>query len=355
MEKNNNKKILLTGGAGFIGSHVAEMLVHRYPHYTVVVLDKMDYCASKRNLEFCITSPNFRLIKGDIQSMDCVMHILRVEKIDTVIHFAAQTHVDNSFGNSVSFTMNNTLGTHVLLESCRCVGGITRFVNVSTDEVYGDTSVDLLEGLEEDRSSLAPTNPYSAAKAGAEMLCRAYSTSYGLPIIITRSNNVYGPRQYPEKLIPKFIMLARMGKSLPIHGDGSAIRSYLYIDDVVEAFDRIIHDGQVGHTYNIGTDNELTITQVANDIRALVTPSSSEHRNVETHNVRDRVFNDRRYFIGSHKLRETLGWVQRVEWEEGLRLTADWYVALLDRGEDEANAYWPQGSLTTALSPHPII
>ena len=335
--------ILLTGGAGFIGSHVAEMLATKYPHYKVIVLDKMDYCASLQNLKSLKDNDNFEFVKGDIQSMDLVAHLLLAKEVDTVMHFAAQTHVDNSFGNSLAFTMNNTHGTHVLLEACRKVGLVRRFVNVSTDEVYGDTSADLAagQGIGEG-SSLEPTNPYSAAKAGAEMLCKAYATSYKLPIIITRGNNVYGPRQYPEKLIPKFLLLASAGLPLPIHGDGSSIRSYLYIDDVVDAFDKILHGGVAGETYNIGTEEERTVLSVAEDIRAIL------KSDVPLESVRDRAFNDKRYYIGTDKLRGKLQWSQRVSWAEGLARTAAFYA-------DVDENYWSPAEVKVALEAHPFV
>ncbi|CAI7824658.1 unnamed protein product [Closterium sp. NIES-53] len=228
--------ILITGAAGFIASHVANRLVRSHPQYRVVVLDKLDYCSSLRNLDPSMRSPNFKFVKGDIASADLVNYLLLTEGIDTVMHFAAQTHVDNSFGNSFEFTKNNIYGTHVLLEACKQAGTIKRFIHVSTDEVYGETSADALVGNSEG-SRLLPTNPYSATKAGAEMLVMAYSQSYGIPCITTRGNNVFGPNQFPEKMIPKFMLLAMQGKPLPIHGDGSNVRSYLYCEDVAEAFD----------------------------------------------------------------------------------------------------------------------
>ncbi|GBF97697.1 GDP-L-fucose synthase [Raphidocelis subcapitata] len=226
--------VLITGGCGFIASHVVLQLCKKYPELKVVVLDKMDYCASVRNIQEALALGNCKFVKGDIQSMDLLTFVLAAEKIDTVMHFAAQTHVDNSFGNSLAFTMNNTYGTHVLLEAARKAGSIRRFINVSTDEVYGETSLGKDEGLQE-HAMLDPTNPYSAAKAGAEMMCKAYMTSYKMPIIITRGNNVYGPHQFPEKLIPKFIIRASRGSDLPIHGDGDSVRSYLYVEDVARA------------------------------------------------------------------------------------------------------------------------
>ncbi|KAF8055288.1 RHM1 [Scenedesmus sp. PABB004] len=335
------KNILITGGCGFIASWVVLRLVKRYPQYKVVVLDKMDYCASLNNIADALKQPNCKFIKGDIQSMDLLSFVLLTEQIDTVMHFAAQTHVDNSFGNSLAFTMNNTYGTHVLLEAARMTGSVARFINVSTDEVYGETSLGKDTGLQE-HSNLEPTNPYSAAKAGAEMMCKAYMTSYRLPIIITRGNNVYGPHQFPEKLIPKFTLLAARGSDLPIHGDGLAVRSYLYVEDVAAAFDCVLHRGVTGEVYNIGTDKERSVLDVAKDIaRAFDMPES------KVVHVKDRAFNDRRYYIGNTKL-EALGWREETTWEEGLRKTIDWYMAT------KCDEYWC-GDLESALRPHPVL
>lgn len=335
------KVILITGGAGFIASHVVLRLVKNYPQYKIVVLDKLDYCASMNNLRSIKDKPNFSFVKGDIQSMDLLTYVLKAEGVDTIMHFAAQTHVDNSFGNSLAFTMNNTYGTHVLLEAARMAGTIRRFINVSTDEVYGETSLGKAEGLME-HSQLEPTNPYSAAKAGAEMLCKAYVTSYKMPIIITRGNNVYGPHQFPEKLVPKFTLLAARGKDLPVHGDGGSVRSYLFVEDVAEAFDIVLHKGTIGEVYNIGTEQERTVLDVARDIAA--------HFGMGTDrvvHVKDRAFNDRRYYIGSSKLGD-LGWKERTSWEEGLRRTIQWY------NETPYAEYW-KGDVEAALQPHPVV
>jgi UDP-glucose 4,6-dehydratase len=330
-------KILLTGGAGFIGSHVATLLSTKYPDYSIIVLDKMDYCASEDSLAGCVGGDNVKLVKGDIQCADLVTHILEQYAITHVLHFAAQTHVDNSFGNSIAFTMNNTLGTHVLLEACRKYGPekLVKFINVSTDEVYGDTTAHLDSGITE-YSTLIPTNPYSAAKAGAEMLCHAYKTSYNMPIIVTRGNNVYGPGQFPEKLIPKLILLGKLGRPLTIHGDGSARRSYLEVSDVADAFDCILHRGAVGETYNIGTNDERTVLDIGREL--------AERFGVPIVHVRDRAFNDSRYFIASQKLQD-LGWTQRVSWREGLEKTIKWYLA------GNAEKRWAAG-WESALVPH---
>ena len=304
------------------------------------MLDKLDYCATLNNLGAVWEYPNFRFIKGDIQSSDLVMHVLHSEKVDTVMHYAAQTHVDNSFGNSLAFTLNNTHGTHVLLEACKVYGRIRRFINVSTDEVYGESSIGKETGLTED-SPLEPTNPYSAAKAGAEMIARAYYTSYQLPVIVTRGNNVYGTHQFPEKMIPKFVLRAMRGEDLPIHGDGLAVRSYLHVDDVAEAFLLILALGEIGEIYNIGTQKERTVVDVARDICALFHQDPS----VKIRHVRDRAFNDRRYFISDKKLAE-LGWKEKVPWEEGLKKTVEWFI-------QTPLSYWDHGNAETALEAHP--
>mmetsp|Transcript_23078 Transcript_23078/g.71951 ORF Transcript_23078/g.71951 Transcript_23078/m.71951 type:complete len:324 (-) Transcript_23078:355-1326(-) len=300
------KSILITGAAGFIGSHVALRIIKNYPQYKVVVFDKMDYCASMRNLDSVKDYPNFKFVKGDIQSFDILSYVLHAEDIDTIMHFAAQSHVDNSFGNSLSFTLNNVHGTHVLLECARMHGGIKRFVNVSTDEVYGESSFGKELGSNEG-STLEPTNPYSAAKAGAEMLVKAYMTSYKLPCITTRGNNVYGPHQFPEKMIPKFTLLASRGETLPIHGDGEMTRSYLFVEDVAEAFDTVLHKGVVGETYNIGTQKERSVRSVAADICKYFGLDASKFLT----GVTDRAFNDRRYYIDDEKLK-ALGWTERT-------------------------------------------
>lgn len=331
------KNILITGAAGFIASHVANRLIRNYPDYKIVVLDKLDYCSNLKNLLPSRTSRNFKFIKGDIGSVDLVNFILITENIDTIMHFAAQTHVDNSFGNSFEFTKNNIYGTHVLLEACKVTGQIKRFIHVSTDEVYGETEEDAVVGNHE-ASQLLPTNPYSATKAGAEMLVMAYGRSYGLPVITTRGNNVYGPNQFPEKLIPKFILLAMKGQPLPIHGDGSNVRSYLYCEDVAEAFEVVLHKGEVGHVYNIGTKKERRVIDVANDICKLFSLDSDTSIKF----VDNRPFNDQRYFLDDEKLK-TLGWFERTTWEEGLKRTMDWYISNPD--------WW--GDVSGALLPHP--
>ncbi|KAJ7958639.1 trifunctional UDP-glucose 4,6-dehydratase/UDP-4-keto-6-deoxy-D-glucose 3,5-epimerase/UDP-4-keto-L-rhamnose-reductase RHM1-like [Quillaja saponaria] len=333
------KNILITGAAGFIASHVTTRLINNYPGYKIVALDKLDYCSNIKNLHPCRASGNFKFVKGDIACADLVNHLLIAEDIDTIMHFAAQTHVDNSFGNSLEFTYNNIYGTNVLLEACKVTQQIKRFIHVSTDEVYGETELESVIGNHE-ASQLLPTNPYSATKAGAEMLVMAYHRSSCLPTITTRGNNVYGPNQYPEKLIPKFILLAMKGEKLPIHGNGSNVRSYLYCEDVAEAFDVILHKGVIGHVYNIGTQKERRVLDVAEDICKLFGLDPEEVIDF----VQDRPFNDQRYFLDDQKLKK-LGWEERTPWEEGLKKTIDWYTKKPD--------WW--GDVSAALHPHPHI
>lgn len=332
-------RVLLTGGAGFIGSHVATRLATTYADYQIVVVDKLDYCSSKKNLERIVSLPNVTFVKGDVRSFDLVTYVLNSEKIDVVMHFAAQSHVDNSFGNSYEFTRNNFEGTHALLEACRRATEtkIKRFLHVSTDEVYGEN---LSDSNTEHESLLTPTNPYAATKAGAEMLVMAYGRSYGLPFIITRGNNVYGPNQYPEKAIPKFAILASRGDKIAIHGDGLATRSYMHVDDAARAFDVVLHAGETSQIYNIGSREERTVISVARDVCEILGKNPDD---AITH-VEDRAFNDRRYFIDSTKLL-ALGWRQEVEWTQGLRETVEWFTTR------DLKAYWK--NFESALLPHP--
>lgn len=338
--------ILITGAAGFIASHVAIRLALNYPQYKIVALDIMDYCANLRNLSAVINKPNFKFVKGDIKSADLINYVIASEEIDTIMHFAAQTHVDNSFGNSLVFTSNNIYGTHTMLEAARAhKSQIKRFVHVSTDEVYGESlSYDGKDaGSHEMHSMLDPTNPYAATKAGAEMLVKAYTRSYGLPTLITRGNNVYGPSQFPEKLIPKMIMMVNKGMNLCVHGDGSNKRSYLYVDDVASAFDLVLHRGTTGMVYNIGTQIEQTVMEVVTSIIKEARPHVDPSTMIDL--VADRPFNDSRYFLDTSALAE-LGWQQKVLFAEGLKRTMEWYTKTGEK-------YWEGTNFSTVLVAHP--
>jgi UDP-glucose 4,6-dehydratase len=327
--------------SGFIASHVAILLCQKYPDYNIVVYDKLDYCSCLANLGELQDLPNFKFVKGDICSPDLVSYVLKEEEIDTVMHFAAQTHVDNSFGNSFAFTHSNIYGTHVLLESAKCCPTIRRFIHVSTDEVYGEGEDFDTDPMLEDHV-LEPTNPYAATKAGAEFLVKSYFRSFKLPVLITRGNNVYGPHQFPEKLVPKFTNQLLKGMPLTIHGDGSNTRNFLFVKDVANAFDCILHKGQVGHIYNIGGKNEISNLQFAKTLLKIFNRQDEEDKWITF--VPDRKFNDLRYTINSTKLHE-LGWTELMSWEEGLMTTVEWY-------KKHTNRY---GNIDSALVAHPRI
>ncbi|CAM9411920.1 unnamed protein product [Phaeothamnion confervicola] len=313
------KSILVTGGAGFIASRTLCRLVQAYPECMFINIDSLTYAADLGRLESTKDCSNYKFYQMDIIDSDAVSNLFEAESasgrpIDVVMHFAAETHVDNSFGNSFSFTKTNVLGTHVLLEAVKKFG-IKLFLHVSTDEVHGPTGEGETASVE---SVLAPTNPYSASKSGAELLVRAYQTSFGIPVIITRGNNVFGNHQHPEKIIPKFICQILTGRTITIHGDGSHQRNYLFVDDVAAAFDTILHCGEIGHIYNIGGSTERTNLEIAQAVAA------GTNKRCVVEFVDDRPFNDLRYSIDSSALK-ALGWSEQVPWEDGLRMTIEWY------------------------------
>lgn len=314
-------RILITGGSGFIASHVIKLLLRENDVY-IVNVDKLDYCSCNINLnEFTRHCENYKFIKGDICSSDLINHILHEEQIDTIMHFAAQTHVDNSFGNSFDFTHNNIFGTHVLLECTKNYGKITKFIHVSTDEVYGEQRVGEIPRIE--NSILEPTNPYAATKAAAEFLVKSYAHSFGIPIIITRGNNVYGPHQFPEKIIPKFICQILDRRKITIHGSGESMRNFLYVDDVARAFRTILLNGRIGEIYNIGGTSEKSVYDIARILLMKMTDELPDcGHNFEF--VEDRPFNDLRYSIDSSKLKE-LGWEEETSFDDGLDMTIQWY------------------------------
>jgi len=335
------ENILLTGGAGFIGSHSAILLAKKYPHYNIVVYDKLDYCSCLANLEEVSRLKNFKFVKGDICSPDLVSYVLTEERIDTIMHFAAQTHVDNSFGNSFNFTQTNILGTHVLLEAAKNHKGFRRFIHVSTDEVYGEGETFETEAMKENHV-LEPTNPYAATKAGAEFLVKSYHRSFKLPCVITRGNNVYGPHQFPEKLIPKFTNQLLRGRPVTLHGDGSNTRNFLYVEDVARAFEVILHKAEPGKIFNIGGDNEISNLEVAKKLIEILGLKDKEAELLTF--VPDRKFNDLRYTINSGNLHK-LGWKEEMDWEEGLQTTVEWF-------KKHTNRF---GNIEDALVAHPRI
>lgn len=309
--------LLVTGGCGFIGSHFVNMAFERYDA-TIVNLDAMYYCASETNVcDQVRSSKQYIFIRGNVCSSDLVTHVLQTHNITHIVHFAAQSHVQNSFDDSLQFTKDNVVGTHTLLECARKYGKIKRFVHVSTDEVYGESMLEAEEEHKNEQSILCPTNPYAATKAAAELLAQAYHHSFGLPIIITRGNNVYGPNQYPEKLIPRFIKLLREDKPVTIQGDGLATRAFMHVDDAARAFMSVLDNGIIGEIYNIGCDDgsERTVIDVAKTLIRRLKPGDEPDKWIEY--VDDRPFNDKRYYISNAKL-TGLGWTQTVGWEEGL-------------------------------------
>eukprot|EP01105_Mastigella_eilhardi_P000813 TRINITY_DN1095_c1_g2_i1.p1 TRINITY_DN1095_c1_g2~~TRINITY_DN1095_c1_g2_i1.p1 ORF type:complete len:400 (-),score=144.45 TRINITY_DN1095_c1_g2_i1:81-1217(-) len=338
--------LLITGGAGFIGSNAVIHMVNKFPNCKVVCVDKLDYCSSLHNLDSVMDKPNFKFVRGNLCSHSFMSYLFKAEQIDTVIHYAASTHVDNSFGNSFSFTENNVMGTHVMLESAHEYGKVRRFIHVSTDEVYGETSrtTHVGDSAMEDNTLLSPTNPYAASKAGAEFLAMSYYKSYKLPLIITRGNNVYGPRQYPEKLIPKFTMLLMNGKKMTIHGSGLEKRNHLFVGDAVKAFEKILVYGQIGEIYNIGTAREVSNLEVATKLAAIFGHSEGCMSDHITH-VDNRLFNDFRYNLDLSKL-TNLGWSAEVDFDDGLRRTVEWYRQFGSKN-------WTPQQISCALVAHP--
>ena len=312
--------LLVTGGCGFIGSNFVNYISKNYPNSFIVNIDALYYCASENNIEECVrTSFNYRFIKCNLRDSDFVNFILERYNIDHVIHFAAQSHVQTSFDDSITYTMDNILGTHTLLECCRIYQNKTqrllKIIHVSTDEVYGESINDDIKN--EESSILVPTNPYAATKAGAEMLAISYIKSYNLPIIITRGNNVYGPNQYPEKLIPLFIKQLKNDEQVTIQGDGSAIRSFLHVSDVCTAFETILFKGKIGEVYNIGTYIEYSVMEVAKILVKLIKKTNEFQSYVRF--IADRPFNDARYFISNEKLK-ALGWDIKIDFETGIKM-----------------------------------
>jgi dTDP-glucose 4,6-dehydratase len=298
----DSSNILVTGGCGFIGSNFLNYMVTKYPNSNFYNIDKLYYCAREDNVKV-IEYHNYNFIKGDINDQNFINYILKQFKIDVIIHFAAQSHVDNSFNNSLDFTRDNIMGTHTLLECAKEYNKLKLFLHISTDEVYGEVHLDHPGCLEETR--LNPTNPYAATKAAAEMLVKSYYYSYKIPIIMTRSNNVYGPNQYPEKVIPKFALQLRNNKKMTIHGKGDTRRNFIHADDVARAVETIVNSGIIGDVYNIGTSQEFTVLEIAQKILERLKPGEKLEDWIEF--VEDRPFNDYRYSVNPEKLK-LLGW-----------------------------------------------
>lgn len=307
------RKILLTGGAGFIGSHICEHVCAAFPDSQVVVLDKMTYAADFRYIMDLVASNRMQLVVGDICDYNLCLKL--VEGCDLVIHAAAESHVDRSFHSSILFTQTNALGTHTMMEASR-VAGVPRIIHVSTDEVYGE----VLSGDCTEAQNLNPTNPYSASKAAAEMIVNGYIHSFKLPVIIVRANNIFGTRQYPEKLIPRAIMSLLTGKKIPLHGDGSNIRHYLSAYDFADALTLLARNGKIHEVYNIGAEEEYTNKTVVR----LICDEFNADFDTSVVFVNDRPFNDRRYAISWEKISK-LGWKSKRRLETELPEIVTWY------------------------------
>ena len=359
------RNIVITGGAGFIGSHVVRLFVNKYPEYNIINLDKLTYAGNLANLKDIEDKPNYKFVKMDICDFEAFYQLMQDEKIDGIIHLAAESHVDRSIKDPFTFARTNVMGTLSLLQAAklyweqfnyvmpdpdRASAGIPcRFYHISTDEVYGALTMNHPEGIEPPFKTVAssdghkaygddffyettkynPHSPYSAAKASSDHFVRAYHDTYGLPTIVTNCSNNYGPYQFPEKLIPLFINNIRHGKPLPVYGKGENVRDWLYVEDHARAIDLIFHEGKVAETYNIGGFNEWKNIDL---IKVMIKTVDRILGNPEGHSlslityVTDRLGHDARYAIDSTKLQKELGWEPSLQFEEGIEKTVRWYL-----------------------------
>ena len=308
-------RVLVTGGLGFIGSNFINYILKNRPEIFVINVDKCDYMAREKNVE---PTSRYKYVRADITDQYHMAYIFEQDKPDIVIHFAAQSCVDRSFDQAFLFTKDNVLGTHVLLETARNYGLLKKFIHISTDEVYGEIGP---SGQSLETSPLNPSNPYSASKAAAELYVKAYGHCYNLPWIITRGNNVFGPRQYPEKVIPLFIQQIFERKECTIHGTGLTRRNFVYVDDVSRAVELIMDKGEITKTYNIGSSHEYSVLDIFEKISKIFGTGQARH-------VKDRPYNDSRYCIDSTELRN-LGWSEDPDFDGRLKDTIYWYISHL--------------------------
>jgi len=313
-------RILVTGGCGFIGSAFCRRLKKQHAYLTLVNIDKM-YPCSTQSPDLTTSYDNYTFVKGDIANIKLIETIIDEHNIDTIVHFAAQSHVDTSFTNPMTYTQDNVIGTHSLLEAVRKSGSIKKFIQISTDEVYGENTYGDMNAFTES-SLLKPTNPYAASKASAEMFVHSYLHSYNIPAIIIRSNNVYGPGQYPEKVIPKFIFQLMDNQKITIQGSGHQLRSFLYVEDAVDAVLCVLFQGKIGEIYNISSQDEISIKELATKLLHYIKPESALDDNIQY--IEDRNFNDKRYWIESQPLAK-LGWKPQWTLEKGLTSTIQWF------------------------------
>lgn len=312
--------ILVTGGAGFIGSNFVFYMLGKYPDYRIVCLDKLTYAGNLSTLEPVMDNPNFRFVKADICDRETVFKLFEEEKFDVVVNFAAESHVDRSIEDPGVFLQTNIVGTQVLMDASRKYG-VKRYHQVSTDEVYGDLPLDRPDLLFTENTPIQTSSPYSASKAAADLLVQAYHRTFGLPITISRCSNCYGPYQFPEKLIPLMIANALNDKLLPVYGEGLNVRDWLYVEDHCKAIDLIIQKAPVGEVYNIGGHNEMRNI----DIVKLICKALGKPESLITY-VTDRKGHDLRYAIDPTKIHSELGWLPETKFEDGIEHTIKWYL-----------------------------
>ena len=313
-------KIIVTGGAGFIGGNFVHYMLNKYNDYKIICLDALTYAGNIETLEPVNCNPNFKFYKADIADREAVYEIFEKEKPDIIVNFAAESHVDRSIDNPGIFLQTNVIGTGVLMDACRKYG-ITRYHQVSTDEVYGDLPLDRPDLFFTENTPLHTSSPYSASKASADLLVQAYHRTFKLPVTISRCSNNYGPYHFPEKLIPLMIANALADKELPVYGKGENVRDWLYVEDHCSAIDLIIHKGRVGEVYNIGGHNERTNLEVVKIILKELGKSEDLIRYVT-----DRPGHDMRYAIDPAKIHNELGWLPETKFEDGIKKTIKWYL-----------------------------
>ena len=311
-------KILVTGGAGFIGGNFVHFMLKEHPQDDILCVDALTYAGNMETLAPVMDNPHFKFIKADIADREAIYRIFEQEKPEIVVNFAAESHVDRSIENPSIFLQTNVMGTQVLLDACRKYG-IQRYHQVSTDEVYGDLPLDRPDLFFTEETPIHTSSPYSASKASADLLVQAYHRTFGVPVTISRCSNNYGPYHFPEKLIPLMIANVLNDKPLPVYGDGKNVRDWLYVEDHCRAIDLIIHNGRVGEVYNVGGHNEKTNLEVVQLIIAALGKGEIKF-------VRDRAGHDRRYAIDPIKIHNELGWLPQTKFEDGIQKTIQWYL-----------------------------